>query len=252
MNIQYYPSSDVFDITQSSIKPLEFPKALTSYIEGNTLKMKKSSSYASPLTGTDVGGEEYTVNVRTGDELGHKCIEVGYVESDGTVKNGRLTYHKSNFNDFVNGAIRFTVRKLTCKYDYGFQRYRSFITLPAGNYSILMHTYTVTSQVPTNVVINLNTSSSIFSVSELADKLNEALVAGGRSSEIKFISIGEDLEVRTRCENLASGIKVYSDDEFFNEFFDDGPDKASYFSSPEYDTAILSLSNDEDDKNAIK
>lgn len=125
MNFNCVPS-EAFDIKSDSITLKEYPDDLLMYFSGTDtdLNLTVAEGLVSPFE--PVEPDPIHVKVE-GDATGHPYtfVDSGY----------ELTYYKNNFRRFINGALRFTAKKLYSTNEYAYQDFYGFkgVTKP-GQY----------------------------------------------------------------------------------------------------------------------
>ena len=234
MNISCTPSN-AFDIKSNSISLKQYPDDLLMYFSGEDtgLNLAFGEGLLSPYIPTK---EDEHVRVKQ-DSTGfpYTFVDDGY----------ELTYYKNNFRNFIKGTIRLTVKKESCKYDYGYQDLSEFNSANAGYYEIfLASTKNGTSTtIPISIVLNEN----VDDIHELSTIINNVL--NENVDGYNFITtetIGNDtLRFRTKPDEGAAvaghlSLAMIGNEGSLLKWFN-VVHEPSYFSAPEKDTKFISI-----------
>ena len=140
MNLSCTPSN-AFDIKANVISLKKHPDDLLMYFSGEDtgLKLTKCAGLNAPYDPTEPN--EYVRVKQDGTGYPYTFVDKGH----------ELTYYKNNFIDFINGSIRFTVKKEDCKEDFSYQDFSGFKGVAPGTYSVF---FSFTNKESYNVVIH--------------------------------------------------------------------------------------------------
>lgn len=248
MNKIYSPSQDRFNINGDTITIRRFPVDNVATFLNNQLNLQNGKGLLTPFAQS---------NVTVTDDLSYPYTRVGEHEEGGviTLGNGLLKYHKSNFSDFKDGAIRFSVKKAECVNDYSYISLKGFQGCSAGTYSINLEVKDSNDNITALQPISFTLASS----TELAAQLQNAIQASIESTfqvprpvSATLVS-DEDILLQTPYTSgvaTISKLLVSSGDTFLSSHFTSVTDEL-VFSAPEHDSVVFSLVEDNSSNNKI-